>query len=145
MGKFALAAIMLFMLPSHSFASGDVYSAMKHKMSYLNQRQSLLSANISNADTPGYKASDLTPMGSKNPSVVKLATTSPMHIASAGGNSSFRRVKDKTAETSLDGNNVDLQEQMVKMSETDMEYRATLGFMRQMNSLMRVAIGGNQQ
>ncbi len=143
MNKLATSLFLLILLPSASMAKDDVYANIKNKLSYLNQRQSLLSANISNSDTPGYKASDLAPQNTRK-SGIKMATTSPMHISGSKAGGNFKTIKPDTYETSMDGNNVDLQEQMVKMSETDLEYRATVSVMKQMDGLMRAAIGENR-
>ena len=38
------------------------FSMLRERMTWLNQRQDVLSQNVANADTPGYVARDLKPL-----------------------------------------------------------------------------------
>ena len=44
-----------------SLTDSGILSLMSQKLSYIGQRQTVLSQNVANANTPGYKAKDLTP------------------------------------------------------------------------------------
>jgi flagellar basal-body rod protein FlgB len=130
-------------------ADDNLLSSLAKKLKYLNQRQSVISQNIANSDTPGYKARDLEKFnargGASSAMGVQLQATAPGHIGGVTSISQFRTIKqDDSYDTSLDGNNVSLEQQMVKMTETDMEYNKTVGIMRQYNGLIRSAIGGNR-
>ena len=142
MKKLAAAALVLLILPSISQAEEDIRQSLADRMRFLNQRQSVISQNIANANTPGFKSMDLESSGANHSGGLQLATTNPMHITSAGAAGSFKRIKDKdTGETAPNGNNVVLEEQIMKMSETDREYSTAASVMRQMNGLMRTAVG----
>ena len=39
-----------------------IFSILRERMAWLNQRQSVLSENVANADTPGFVARDLKPL-----------------------------------------------------------------------------------
>ena len=39
-----------------------LFSMLRERMTWLNQRQDVLSQNVANADTPGYVARDLKPL-----------------------------------------------------------------------------------
>ena len=149
MRKPVLAILLLSFLPSASFAGEDLMSSLSSKLKYLNQRQSVISHNIANADTPGYKARDLEDFrlkgGSGSNMGIQLKATAPGHISGVTSVSQFKTIKQEDSyDTSLDGNNVTLEEQMVKMAETDMEYNKVVGIMRQYNGLIRSAAGGNR-
>src|SRR5687768_8666236 len=96
--------------------------AMAAKMVYLEQRQGILSHNIANADTPGYRAHDLTKVdfGTVLKDVIKsgeirLETTNSRHMPSLGEVEQARDMKQKiTYEVSPTNNAVILEEQMVK-------------------------------
>jgi len=142
MKKLAAFIISIFVFPALSCAEDSVFTDMKKHLSYLNQRQALISKNIANADTPGYKTLDLAPIKSqKSPRGISLAGTSPMHITHHKAGNNFQTVRDGSPDTAINGNDVVLEEEMVKMSQTDMEYQKTLSLMRQMTSLVKVAIG----
>lgn len=137
-------ALLILLAPSFAFAGEDIMSALRDKLSYLNQRQSVISANIANADTPNYKAYDLAPMATKKQgsSRLKLRTTAPGHVSNSNSGGRFKKIRDRnTYETAPNGNNVILEEQMVKMAETEMEYQATTSIMKQAAGLVRKAIG----
>lgn len=96
------------------------------------QRQQVLSANIANADTPGYKAMDidftsaLRDAMSSSPIVQRV--TAPGHLraqfaASAGG---FERDAIQPAQ---DGNTVDMDAERARFAENAVRYEATLRFL----------------
>ena len=149
MKKLAFTTLMVSFLPFSSYAKEDLISSLSNKLKYLHQRQSVISHNIANADTPGYKARDLEEFklnkSSGSNMGIKLHATAPGHIGGATSVSHFKTIKQEDSyDTSLDGNNVSLEEQMVKMAENDMEYNKVVGIMRQYNGLIRSAIGSNR-
>lgn len=113
-----------------------VLNAASEKMRWHEQRQKVLSQNISNADTPDYTPKDLKPLdfksllnSSSSSLSLSVATTNSQHITSDGTSSSsskLKETKDKTTyETSPSGNSVILEEQMFKMSENFTDHRLT--------------------
>lgn len=145
MKKLVLILLFIAFLPLHSLADDDLLSALGVKLKHLNQRQSVISQNIANSDTPGYKARDLADINFHSVGGgmgVQLQATSPNHISDANSATKFKYLEQKNSgSTTLDGNNVNLEEQMLKMAQTDMEYNKTVGLMRQINGLVRTAIG----
>ncbi len=138
-------AVMTFIIGSifsaQSFAGDDVFEDLSNKMRYSNNRQSVISSNLANANTPGYKAQDLSPMDSGGTRMITMATTSPKHISGIGKSSSFRKIQEKKPyEIKPDGNTVSVEQQTVKMSENDLEYRAAAGMLKQMNGLLLTAV-----
>jgi hypothetical protein len=87
---FQITVLATFYIYSAYLANADehtVGAALKLKMKYLAQNQAVISKNLANANTPGYKAIEL-----KEPQYnvgkaqgIGLATTSPMHINGRGG------------------------------------------------------------
>ena len=129
---------------------GDIplLDVLQQKMSWLNDRQSVLSRNIANASTPGFVPMDL---DAKNfASAVSeamregLTTTNALHLqgkSSAGG--SFRAISKPDSQTSPDGNAVVVEEQMMKVAETQMAYAEAVGLYKKMFSIWRTALGGS--
>lgn len=126
--------------------------AMSAKMNYLEKRQGVLSENIANADTPNYRARDLTKVdfGSVLKDVVKtdrvrLATTQPGHMPPPGEIETAKDAKQKiTYEVAPAGNAVIIEEQMVKANETNMEYTLLTNLMRKQSGMIRTALGRGQ-
>jgi flagellar basal-body rod protein FlgB len=128
-----------------------LFSLMARRMDWLTQRETVLAQNIANADSPEYRARDLTPASFREmlqPSVprVQLVADEPAHILPPkAGPASFRDAKSKKVyETSLDGNAVSLEEQMMKVSETQGDYRLVTNLFEKQVSMLKQAIGRSQ-
>lgn len=125
-------------------------SMLKSRMSWLEARQNVLSQNVANADTPGYVARDLKPMdferllksstSSAFPS--GLTTTDARHIAISTSNATgFDSQAAPDAEATPLGNAVSLEEEMIKVSDTQAQFQAATNLYSKAISLMRTAIG----
>jgi flagellar basal-body rod protein FlgB len=124
-------------------------SALRERMSWLNARQTLLSQNVANADTPGYAARDLKPMDFQSelqrhqPSAFAgMAVTDTKHIVVPG--SGREQSEDGTVtqtETTETGNSVSLEEEMMKVADTQAQYQAAANLYSKAVGMMRTAIG----
>ena len=124
-----------------------IFAALRAKMEWLSERQKLLSENIANADTPGYRARDLKPVDFekllKRGGTQDATTTHPMHLK---GGADAQRFKFKTmdeaaSETNPSGNAVSIESEMVKLGETQMEYETATGIYRKQSQLLKMALG----
>jgi flagellar basal-body rod protein FlgB len=119
---------------------------LRTKMQWHQERQRLLSENISNSDTPNFKPSDLTPpkfdSAMVGPSVSVLRTSSG-HLGGFGGGDStvFQRGKPGGAETRPAGNAVSLEDEMLKVAENQMDYQAAASLYTKSLGLMKTALG----
>jgi flagellar basal-body rod protein FlgB len=126
-----------------------LFSMLKGKLGYVNQRQRLISENIANADTPGYAPRDLKAFsfsamvhGASAP--VALTRTDPGHLAlrgriGLGSADAFKSVTTPDSETRLDGNQVVLEEEMSKMTQARIDYEAAIDFYQQSLNLLATA------
>lgn len=100
------------------------------------QRQEVLSANIANADTPGYKARDFDFESALREAVgtrgvprlpdVSLALTATGHIpASARGTAEAQLLYRQPLQPSLDGNTVDMDVERVAFADNTLRYQAS--------------------
>jgi len=121
-----------------------VLDGLKTQMDYDNQRQVVLSKNIANADTPGYKAMDLKPLNFKkldNAHHLQMKVTSPMHLAGTHAPGRFNTNKDKhTFETSPTGNNIVLEDEILKAEQNNLEYQTATTLFKQLGSMQTTAI-----
>jgi len=128
-----------------SFMDIGLLRLMTGKMSYLGQRQAVLSQNVANANTPGYKAKDLEPFSfdsALKKAGVGMNVTDPRHIvpaSMAGVNTDT--IKARTFETVPSGNSVEIEQQMMEVSKTAIDYQAVIGVYHKMLSMFRTAIG----
>ncbi len=128
-----------------------LFSMLKGRMGYLNRRQQVIAENVANADTPGYAARDLKPFSVRaqaeaagalrpvTPSMTNVAHLSGTISTASGSGSAFKTMASPDSETTLDGNQVVLEEQMIKMTEARMNYEAAVGFYQKSLNLIRTA------
>jgi flagellar basal-body rod protein FlgB len=127
-----------------------LFDVLKERMSWLTQRQSLLSQNVANSDTPGYAALDLKPVDFEH--MLKdttkqgsfqggLTVTDPRHITIASENTGeFDTQSSDDPETNQTGNSVSIEEEMMKVSDTQAQYQAASDLYAKAVSMMRTAI-----
>jgi flagellar basal-body rod protein FlgB len=131
-----------------NLADIPLFSMLRGRLGHLSERQRLISQNVANADTPGFTPSDLKAFtfDAKMKGVAMASTqsvTQPGHMVPAsqqkGAGAGFKPIKTKDSETTLDGNSVVLEEEMLKMSEARMSYDAAIGFYQKSLGLLRMA------
>ena len=112
-----------------------------------NQRLQLLADNVANADTPNYKAKDidfLAAMQTADQQSVQMQATNAQHIAMTSGPNQAETLYRVPHQPSLDGNTVDGQLESAAIAETAVRYQATLTFLNQRISALRLAITGGR-
>lgn len=125
-----------------------IAGAMRH----LSERQRVLAQNIANAETPGYKSKDLeaSDFGDlvggvvKRPSV-KLTSGMTGLGARAPGAGSGVVLDRHVSETKPDGNNVTLEDQLLKMGEVQADYATLTSLYRKQIGLLKTAVGKGGQ
>ena len=122
-------------------------SMLRERMTWLSQRQDLLSQNVANADTPGYVARDLKPLDfeqalSDANSGAMMMTTNARHIALSPSHSGkFDDHETPDQESNPNGNAVSLEMEMIKVSETQAQFQAAANLYAKAMTLMKTAIG----
>jgi flagellar basal-body rod protein FlgB len=130
-----------------------VFKAMMGQMEWLNRRQSVLSENMANSDTPGYTPNDLQKIdfgelmkNEKSATAIHKAQlaaaenrTQSYDLTAAGRNA--EEIQAKGMETSPTGNSVVLEEQLIKVSETQIQYSMLTNLYRKQADMLRMAIG----
>lgn len=113
-------------------------------------RGTVLANNVANADTPGFRARDLTPpkfepagtgaAGGAGP--VALATTEPGHMPGlATGATSFRGHNDVHYEVRPTGNAVNLEQEMMKVAANQMDYQTATTLYAHSLNLIKIGLG----
>ncbi|MCS6891846.1 MAG: flagellar basal body protein [Rhodovarius sp.] len=114
----------------------------ERRLAWLDARQRVLAANIANADTPGFRPSDLPPFAEllARRGAPRLAATDPRHIVPASAGLTAR--PDRLAlERTPDGNAVALDQQALRVAETDQQHALAMGLHRKYLALFRIALG----
>lgn len=121
-----------------------VMSRLTRQMEWLQERQQVLARNIANSDTPGFRAADLTPLdfsGEMKSVGMAAARTSANHIVGTidrQGSRNARRVE--TQEVAPNGNGVELEQEMIKASETALDYRTATNLYQRAVGLLTIAV-----
>jgi flagellar basal-body rod protein FlgB len=127
-----------------------LFAGLTKRMAWLNQRTRVLAQNIANTDTPGYEAKDLRPLSfeqmvRESKPGIGLAATQAGHMTPPGGKVGARAGVEKKNgepyEAAPTGNSVVLEEQMLKLAETQMDYRLTTNLYRKNVDLLKAALG----
>lgn len=126
-----------------------LFAGITRRMEWLNQRQQVLAENVSNANTPSFVPSDLAAQNFrdllKGSGGGKLAMAGTAGRSLAGTNSVLATAapvkRDKVVETSPTGNAVNMEDQLMKVSETQANYTLMTSLYQKHVNMLRTAIG----
>ncbi|WP_248285210.1 flagellar basal body protein [Alteriqipengyuania abyssalis] len=120
-------------------------------MRHLSDRQQVIAQNIANGDTPGYKARELEAPsfagmvdanGAGRVARPTVQISSEMRALGARQQSSSAIILDENiVETKPDGNNVTLEEQVLKLGAVQSEFTALTNLYRKQMQLLKTATG----
>lgn len=136
-------------MSAHGF---PIFSAIRTKLAWLSARQKVVSENIANANTPGFRARELKPvdfrkMLENQGQMVGLRVTNAQHMSGQGGASRLFDFKTREApivEMDGSGNSVSIAEETMKLGRTQVEYEMTTNIYRKQTGLLRIALGRRQ-
>ena len=126
----------------------SLLSQIKGRLTWLDERQRVVAQNVANSDTPGYVARDLRAptdfaAALRDGGGLRMAQTSAAHMPIGGPNGApvarFTSEKTPDSETTLDGNSVVVEEQMLKMAESRMAYDAAIGLYTKSMAMITLA------
>jgi len=120
-----------------------ILSMLRTKMHWHQDRQHLLAENVANSDTPNFRPRELKELkfdGTGAPGAVTLATTNPAHVATAGA-TPFQTVRANLVETRPGGNGVNIEDEMLKVAQNQMDYQAVSALYTHSLSLIKTALG----
>ncbi len=121
-----------------------ILSMLRNRMEWHQARQRVLSENVANSDTPGFRPSDLkeldlrdaTPGGS-----LPLAQSSSAHFASLGGDTQFQSQQDGKFAVRPAGNAVSIEDEMMKVAQNQMDYQSATALYTKSLNLLKTALG----
>ncbi|PVB59908.1 flagellar basal body rod protein FlgB [Labrenzia sp. 011] len=123
-----------------------LFQALKSKMRWHQTRQGVLAENIANADTPGYGAREVKAYSFKDylgreSLALTTDTTRSGHIAGQMSGTSDAKIEEvDTFEITPSGNSVNLEEQMMKVTENQMDFQAASTLYTKGLGLIRTAL-----
>lgn len=127
----------------------SLFSFISQRMSWLGERQKVLAENIANADTPKFEARDLKPFDVKAAALgagrrITLTQSDPAHAAGLHASSAFGMARNKPIETTISGNTVSMESELMKASETAMDYQLVTNLYRKQLGMIRAVLSRGQ-
>lgn len=129
----------------------QIFTLLKTRMQWHQARQGVLAENIAHADTPGYKARELSQPDftsvlqrerSNGFSAASLRQTNGMHIQVEHIDADVGVASEVANwEVTPSGNSVVLEEQMMKVAENQLDYQTVTSLYAKSIRLMKMAVG----
>ena len=103
----------------------------------------VLAHNVANADTPGYRASDMRPFAQAMAGAqAVMAQTDPRHLAPR--RDARVQPERRPLERTMDGNGVALDREAMRIADTETAHALAVGLHRRYLGLFRTALGRSQ-
>ncbi|MEZ4461593.1 MAG: flagellar basal body rod protein FlgB [bacterium] len=126
-----------------SFLGDTTLSLIQRGLDVGLKRQLVLSSNVANLDTPNYTPGDVdfeAALGAvSKTSSVSIARTEAGHMTINGGAEEIRTTQTPDRQPSLDGNSVDLDSQMARLSQNGVAYQANIKAISKKLALLKYA------
>jgi flagellar basal-body rod protein FlgB len=127
---------------------GSTLVMLEKLIDFQADRHTVLATNIANIDTPGYKGSDLRfsdelKKAASSKGSISLKKTNEKHLPLKVG--AMQGVRHQVTSSSgdvhrLDGNTVDLDKEMAKLSENSLYYNTAVRILSKKLGLIRTAV-----
>ncbi|MEM1313061.1 MAG: FlgB family protein [Pseudomonadota bacterium] len=116
---------------------------------YASARQTLIARNVAHADTPGWRAQDLTDFADTYVArearadglAFRPAATRPGHAGLPEGAGAEAQASTVAGLAAPNGNTVSLEDQMVRAAQTRLQHEMALGVWRKSMDILRASLG----
>jgi len=110
----------------------QVFNMVSRHNQWLAVRQATIAGNIANANTPGFRAQDVQPFDmAVEQARLAMAATRPGHLDSGPAHAPATEMRREAPwETSLSGNNVSLEQELLKAGEVNRSFRLNTSIAR---------------
>lgn len=131
---------------SNSIISDATAQAVKSALNGLTKKQEVISQNLANVDTPAYQSQTVdfqTTLNNtiKSSGTLHLAKNNSAHMDSASNQKDLIQISSRKGGTDrADGNNVDIDVEMVDMTETVVNYQAMVQTLTKKFALLKQII-----
>jgi len=132
----------------------SIIAGITREMKHLAERQRVIAQNIANSETAGFKAKEveapdfaalLAQQGEASGARVarpRVAATAAMAaLGSRAGRATGVVLDHDVSETKPDGNNVTLEDQLLKMGQIQADFTAMTNLYRKQQALLKTALG----
>ena len=126
-----------------AIADIPIFSMLRTRLAWAQERQGVLAQNVANADTPHFRPRDLAPPNFERALAphVQLALTEPGHLLGSTDGQGFRSERVTGYGTIPSGNAVSLEDEMMKVAANQMDYQAAASLYSRSLALLKTALG----
>ena len=120
----------------------QLFELASRQAEWLSVRQSIVSGNIANANTPGFRAKDVTPFDAVlQNTTLPMAATNPMHISDPSTDRYVveSQVNEGSAEQ-LSGNSVELADELMKQGLVKRDYDLNTAIVKSFHKMMLMTV-----
>lgn len=123
--------------------SSVAYNLLKDDLNVSALRNRVIANNISNINTAGYKRKYVSFEDTLQNTIksVSLKTSSEKHISSSSESGDERIITDNSTSTRSDGNNVDIDTEMVNLTANNMMYESLTTALNNRFAMNKIARG----
>ena len=121
--------------------SPDIMQLARQSALHAAARQGVISTNIANADTPGYRAKVLPDFGSVMQGFEQLRTTRAGHLESQGMLVTQARPERAPDTQKPNGNTVSLEHQMMHAARARLDHDTALAVYASARNILRASLG----
>jgi flagellar basal-body rod protein FlgB len=120
----------------------QLFELASRQAEWLSVRQSLVSGNVANANTPSFHAKDVAPFEFVlENSTMPMAATNPMHFTDSPTDTyTVNSGDDKNASAKISGNSVDLADEMMKEGLIKRDYDMNAAIVKAFNKMMLTTV-----
>jgi len=133
---------------SDIFSDNQMLNVLKSGLNGVSARHKALSNNIANADTPGFKRSDVDFYGTLSRIIQKETKTAPLYtthsnhleISQPVMSPAFNIMQSFNTTHRQDGNNVDIEKEIVEINKNAILHKTLINFVTSQFSGLRYSI-----
>lgn len=121
-----------------------LFNLASRQAEWLAVRQTTIAENIANANTPGYRASDVEPFAATlDQTALAMAETNPRHMA-LDGVAERAAVVQRARSSDIAGksNDVSLESELIKSGEVSRDYSLNVGIMKSFHRMWMMGVKG---
>lgn len=120
----------------------QLFSLASRQAEWLSVRQTVISGNIANANTPGFRAKDVAPFDAVLQNTqLPMKATNPLHFTNSTTESYMveQKVNEGSA-TQLSGNSVELADEMMKQGSIKRDYDLNAAVVKAFNKMILMTV-----
>ncbi|MBB3935577.1 flagellar basal body rod protein FlgB [Aureimonas phyllosphaerae] len=121
-----------------------LFGLSSRRAEWLSARQAVVAENVANANTPTYRAKDVTPFSEVlETTALQMSGSNPSHlVASAGRDFGIDEAAQKPWDVTHSGNSVSLEQEMLKAGEVSRDFALSTSVAKSFHRMFMTTLKG---